>query len=481
MNLKGNLSVSEFNDNLISTQNMNVALRAIVDHIDPCIYIKNKTGHYTFVNQSVERLFGSTCEDILGKDDYYFFNFKDSKDALINDRLVIDLGKTIDCEEITTIKSTGEQRVYRSIKKPIYNDHGEIIGLYGISSDITKCKQIEKELQIAAIAFDSQEGIFITNDKGEILKVNHAFTKITGYTADEVIGKTMFLNPPGNYDADFYEKLLESTRLDGSWHGEISNHYKNGEVSPGYMTISSVINPQGLLTNYVATLTDISEYKKAQQMQLAAEISLRNTLVREVHHRIKNNLQGVSGILHNFSVQQPEFIVPVKKAISQVQTIAVIHGLQGRSSRSKVRLCELTREIADNNVALWHIPVLVDIPSHWLPCLIAESEAVPIALVLNELITNAIKHGHNEKVSITISHEPLPEMIRLIITNSGHISPELNLSDISVTSTGLQLILSLLPKKGAHLTWKQHGDTVAFQLELGYPVVTLELEEMETR
>jgi two-component sensor histidine kinase len=247
------------------------------------------------------------------------------------------------------------------------------------------------------------------------------------------------------------------------------------------MTISSVIDHQGVLTNYVATLTDITEYKKDQQVRLAAEISLRNTLVREVHHRIKNNLQGVTGILHNFSAQQPEFKVPVKKAISQVQTIAVIHGLQGRSSRSTIRLCELTKEIADNNLALWHIPVLVDIPSQWRPYLIAETEAVPMALVLNELITNAIKHGHNEKVNITIRHEPLPEMIRLIITNSGHISPDLNLSDISLTSTGLQLIASLLPKKGAHLTWKQHGDTVAFQLELGYPVVTLELEEMETR
>jgi two-component sensor histidine kinase len=246
------------------------------------------------------------------------------------------------------------------------------------------------------------------------------------------------------------------------------------------MTISSVID-QGVLTNYVATLTDITEYKQDQHARLAAEISLRNTLIREVHHRIKNNLQGVTGILNNFSAQQPEFKVPVKKAISQVQTIAVIHGLQGRSSRSTIRLCELTKEIADNNLALWHIPVLVDIPSQWRPCLIAETEAVPMALVLNELITNAIKHGHNEKVNITIRHEPLPEMIRLIITNSGHISPDLNLSDISLTSTGLQLIASLLPKKGAHLTWKQHGDTVAFQLELGYPVVTLELEEMETR
>lgn len=468
------------NSNLISNQNVTLGLRSIMSAIDSYIYIKDTSGCYTYVNQSVQNLFASTYEDIMGKDDSHFFDLEDLKDLLINDRFVIDYGESIEREEVTTIKLTGELRIYRSIKKPLYNDVGQIVGLYGVSTDITKYKQSEKELQIAAIAFDSQEGIFITDDKGVILKVNPAFTKITGYSSDDIIGMPSHVLKSSRHDASFYKDMFECIQQKGFWRGEIWNNYKSGEVHPDYMTISSVIDNQGRLTNYVATLTDITELKLDEQIRLAAEVSLRNTLVREVHHRIKNNLQGVSGILRNFSAQYPESLVPVTKAISQVQTIAVIHGLQGRSLITKVRLCELTREIAANNNAIWHTQVLVDVPNYWLPCLIAESEAVPLALVLNELITNAIKHGDPaKKVNITIRHEPQPEMIHLIITNYGHISPDLDLSYSSGVSTGLQLISSLLPKKGAYLSWEQLGDKVAFKLKLESPVVTLEQMDID--
>lgn len=463
------------NINLVSNKNVTVGLRSIVDTIDAYVYIKDAAGYYIYVNQSVQDLFATTYENIIGKDDSHFFELKDIEDFIVNDRFVIENGESIEREEVTRIRSTGEQRTYRSIKKPLYNDIGQIVGLYGISTDITKYKQAEKDLQIAAIAFDSQEGIFITDDKGVILKVNPAFTKITGYSADEIIGMPSHVLKSSQHDASFYKNMFECIQLKGFWRGEIWNNYKSGEVHPDYMTISSVIDNKGRLTNYVATLTDITEFKLDEQVRLAAEVSLRNTLVREVHHRIKNNLQGVSGILRNFSAQYPESLVPVKKAISQVQTIAVIHGLQGRSSITKVRLCELTKEIAANNNAIWHTQLSVDIPSVWLPCLIAETEAVPIALVLNELITNAIKHSDPaKKITITIRHEPKPEMIQLVITNHGHISPNLNLSYSSGSSTGLQLITSLLPKKGAYLSWEQDGDEVVFKLKLESPVITLE-------
>jgi len=337
-----------------------------------------------------------------------------------------------------------------------------------------------KELSIAAITFESQEGMFVTDAKGVILRVNRAFTKITGYSAEEAVGQKPPLMSSGLHDAPFYAAMWQDVIQHGFWSGEVRNRRKSGEDYPEYLNITTVKDATGLVTNYVATLMDITGAKQQEQQRLAHEVALRKTLVREVHHRIKNNLQGVTGILSNFSAQYPELLVPIKKAISQVQTISVIHGLQGRSSIAKVRLCELTKEIAANNNAIWHTQVSVDIPANWLPCLIVETEAVPIALVLNELITNAIKHSDPaKKITITIRHKPQPEMIQLIITNHGHIPPNLNLSYSSGTSTGLQLITSLLPKKGAYLNWEQHGDKVAFKLELESPVVTLEQMDID--
>jgi len=150
-------------------------------------------------------------------------------------------------------------------------------------------------------------------------------------------------------------------------------------------------------------------------------------------------------------------------------------------AQEKVRLCELTSVIATNNEALWQTPITVDIPSQWVPSRVAETEAVPLALVLNELISNAVKHGDRTKgVSITLRHEPLPYMVQVTITNSGQLPPDFDFPSLPATGAGLQLVASLLPRKSATLSWKQQDGNVIARLELAPPIITLEQEKMET-
>jgi two-component sensor histidine kinase len=124
-----------------------------------------------------------------------------------------------------------------------------------------------------------------------------------------------------------------------------------------------------------------SRQKQREAKRLADEAAHRDTLVREVHHRIKNNLQGITGLLRQFAQHHPETAEPINQAIGQVQGIAVIHGLQGGAVASSVRLCELTGVIATEIQNLWQTPVILDILAAWQPRVIAENEAVPIALV----------------------------------------------------------------------------------------------------
>lgn len=342
-------------------------------------------------------------------------------------------------------------------------------------------RRIESEQRIAATVFESQVGMFITDAKVVILRVNRAFTDITGYTAEEVVGQTPRLLSSGRHDEAFYAAMWGSIRRTGAWHGEIWNHRKSGEEYPEFLTITAVVDNHGLLTNYVATLTDSTKYKQREQQRLAEESAHRDALVREVHHRIKNNLQGVTGILRNFAALHPEFNDPITTAVSQVQSIAVFYGLQGRVAQTKVRLCELISAIAINNEALWQTPIAVDIPPHWVPSRITETEAVPLALVLNELISNAVKHGDRAKgVSITLRHEPLPDMVQVTISNLGQLPLGFDFPRSPATGAGMQLIASLLPRKSATLSWKQQDDNVIVQLELAPPIITLEQEEMET-
>ncbi|MDP1657813.1 MAG: PAS domain S-box protein [Methylotenera sp.] len=341
-------------------------------------------------------------------------------------------------------------------------------------------RHVENELRIAATVFESQVGMIVTDAHEVILRVNRAFSDITGYTPEEVVGHTPRLLSSGKQDKAFYSAMWDNIDRSGTWQGEIWNRRKTGELYPEFMTITAVTDHHGQVMNYVATLTDSAKSKQQEQIRLAEESAHRDALVREVHHRIKNNLQGVTGVLRNFAAQHPEFVVPVTGAISQVQSIAVIHGLQGRTSLTRVRVCELTSEIAINNEALWDTPIVVDIPLHWTPCLIAETEAVPIALVLNELISNAIKHGDKTKgVNITFRHEPEPFMVQITITNQGRLPPNFDISQVSNAGTGLQLVSSLLPKKGANLSFQNIDNTVSVRLELGPTTITLEKEEMK--
>jgi len=126
-------------------------------------------------------------------------------------------------------------------------------------------EQAQADLRIAAIAFESQEGIFVTNPDNIILRVNQSFTSITGYPAEEVIGKTPALLKSGRHNTHFYQKIKESVDSTGSWHGEIWNRCKNGTISPEWLTITAVKTDDGTVTHYVSTLTDITQRKAAEE------------------------------------------------------------------------------------------------------------------------------------------------------------------------------------------------------------------------
>jgi diguanylate cyclase (GGDEF)-like protein/PAS domain S-box-containing protein len=137
--------------------------------------------------------------------------------------------------------------------------------IWSIVEDISGRIKTEENLRIAAIAFESQEGMFVTNAEGNILRVNQAFTEITGYLADEVIGINPRILRSNRHNSDFFLKIWQTIAKTGSWKGEIWNRHKNGTDIPQHLTITAVKDINGVLTNYVATLTDISQSKAAAE------------------------------------------------------------------------------------------------------------------------------------------------------------------------------------------------------------------------
>ncbi|RCV90876.1 putative bifunctional diguanylate cyclase/phosphodiesterase [Billgrantia montanilacus] len=124
---------------------------------------------------------------------------------------------------------------------------------------------LEAELRIAAMAFETHLGMFITDADGIIRKVNVTFERITGYSADEVLGENPRLLNSGRHDADFYREMWGSIHEKGSWQGEVWNRRKNGDTYPQWVTISAVKDAEGKSTHYVATISDITHRKAAEQ------------------------------------------------------------------------------------------------------------------------------------------------------------------------------------------------------------------------
>lgn len=136
-------------------------------------------------------------------------------------------------------------------------DDGSILW-HGFITDITERKQAEMEIHIAETVFESHEGMLITDANETILRVNQAFTDITGYQAEEVIGKNPRILQSGLHDKDFYAAMWTCVNNTGTWEGEVWNRRKHGEIYPEHLTIATVKNQDGIVTNYVATITDIT-------------------------------------------------------------------------------------------------------------------------------------------------------------------------------------------------------------------------------
>jgi PAS domain S-box-containing protein len=219
--------------------------------------------------------------------------------------------------------------------------------------------------------------------------------------------------------------------------------------------------------------SDVTEQRAAQEARLEAAIAQREMLVREVHHRIKNNLQGVAGLLQQIGERKPEVAASIDEVVGQVQAIAQVYGLQVGSDGplSIVSVLEaitgsvqrtfgrtIRCQVAGPDASAWSLP---------------EVEAIPIALTLNELLTNAVKHSTNgssdDAIDCVLDCDD--DRVRVAISNRARLPDGFSLARIPNGVSGLGLVRALLPKKSASLSIEQRVDDVVATVTLRPPGV----------
>lgn len=220
----------------------------------------------------------------------------------------------------------------------------------------------------------------------------------------------------------------------------------------------------------VGLVRDITGRKRAEQDRLEAEKRHNSALVREVHHRLKNNLQGVIGLLNQYVGRYPKSKDVFDRAISQLHSVSLVYGIQCDGAVGEIALpallraiCKATSDMTGRDITLNMLDAALD------TIVIVPDRAVPLALVLNELVFNAVKHSPRGAVSIETQFQEPCAMVA--VRNAQAVLPEnFDFDQNRGLGTGLALIRSLLPRQGATLTIGADGDDVVSQLQLCPPV-----------
>jgi PAS domain S-box-containing protein len=243
------------------------------------LLIERETGHIIDANRAASRFYGYSMEQMRAMR-------IDEINTLPPEQIAAERQRSLRQQRNYFIfphrLASGEIRTVEVHSSPL-SVEGRTL-LFSIVHDITRQHQAEQELMIAAIAFDSQEGMFVTDPETRILRVNRAFTEITGYPAEEAIGQTPRMLSSGRHEQGFYTAMWEQMTRAGQWQGEIWNRRKSGEIYPEWLTITAMRNEEGQVTNYVATLMDISVRKASEEA--VNEMAFHDALTRLPNRRM---------------------------------------------------------------------------------------------------------------------------------------------------------------------------------------------------
>jgi diguanylate cyclase (GGDEF)-like protein/PAS domain S-box-containing protein len=240
-----------------------ITLSTAVEQSPVSIMIVGLDGDIIYVNPKFERVTGYTQAQVIGCNPRILSGGKKSQQAYSEMWATLLAGRTW-IGEFHNRKKDGSLFWERATITRVVDERGMPMHYLAIKEDITDRKLADAQLRIAATAFESQEGMFISDAAGVIVRVNQAFTKITGYSSDEAIGQTPGFLSSGRHDPAFYAAMWASIGASGAWQGEIWNRRKSGEVFPEWLTITAVKDERGNIANYVSTLTDITQRKAAE-------------------------------------------------------------------------------------------------------------------------------------------------------------------------------------------------------------------------
>ncbi len=244
--------------------------RLLADNATDVIWTMTLQGRYTYISPSVQKLRGYTSAEVLDEpmeDLIAPGSLPQAQQGL--SRFLADLSAGAAHPEFRAeleMRCKDGSTVWAEVAAGAMRDGaGEVIGIQGVTRDITLRRAQQEQLKIAAQVFaQGREGVVVTDANGSIAMVNQAFTEITGYSQAEVLGRNPRILSSGWQSADFYRTMWETIRTEGHWASEIWNRRKDGSDYPEWLAVTALRDEHGQASHFVGSFSDLSDAKSAE-------------------------------------------------------------------------------------------------------------------------------------------------------------------------------------------------------------------------
>lgn len=421
---------------------------------------------------------GTNVESVLGKSDEELLphEYAQHLTAIKQNVLVTGIGTRAE----VSIPGLKEIQFFDLTVEPLRNESNEIIGITCAATDITERKQVETALRqsqelLQAVINAAPMRIYMKDLQGRYLMYNHFCESMTNLPLDQVLGKT-------DHDLFSPERAQQYRAMDqvaleaGKPITREISVSESGELHTYITTKFPVFDAEQRPYGVCGISTDISDRKRTED-QLSASLQEKEILLKEIHHRVKNNLQVVSSLLDLQAqhAQEPQIAAMFQESQNRIRSMAMIHEkLYQNDPISSIDFADYIQSLATYLVQAYAInPSKITLYFDLEPVAFSLDTAIPCGLVLNELIANGLKHAFPADTggmiwvylrswqtnNIAQEHD----QIELTVGNDG-----VKLSEIpdfaKATSLGLQLVHALTQQLQGHIWVEQHRG-VEFKLQ----------------
>ncbi|HUC86277.1 MAG TPA: PAS domain S-box protein [Candidatus Acidoferrales bacterium] len=420
------------------------------------IFRKDAEGRFVLVNPGFCQLKGMKAEDFLGKTPLEVAAEESARNHAPvranrysaageqHHRQIMQTGKPMELDEEYVLADGGKQCVH-VMKFPVLDADGKVVGSQGVQFDITERRLAEERMHLQSSALTAAaNAIVITDRTGKIEWINPAFTKLTGYSAEEAVGATPRLLKSGQHDKAFYANLWATITSGKVWHGELINQRKDGRLYTEDMTITPVCGTDAEIAHFVAIKLDVTERRQLEdRLQQAQKMEAIGTLAGGIAHDFNNILAAIFG--YTSLLQQDtesiaaaqEDAAEILKAASRAKDLVqqiLTFSRRREQKRQVIQLGTVIKEAAKFLRASLPAQISIEVNlAEDTPAVLADpTQIYQIAVNLG---TNALHAMDSQAGQLTLSLEPFlpddnfiqsrPEFrlapyVRLTVADTGH-------------------------------------------------------------